>query len=42
MKDDVVINKLATIERCLSRITEVYQQAGDGFFLIILVKIQLF
>jgi len=32
LKDDVVINKLATIERCLSRISEVYQQAGDGFF----------
>jgi uncharacterized protein YutE (UPF0331/DUF86 family) len=29
--DDVVINKLATIERCLSRIKEVYQQAGDDF-----------
>tara|TARA_R110001583_G_scaffold10782_16_gene49627 strand:- start:2112 stop:2522 length:411 start_codon:yes stop_codon:yes gene_type:complete len=31
MDDDVVINKLATIERCLSRIKEVYQQAGDHF-----------
>jgi uncharacterized protein YutE (UPF0331/DUF86 family) len=29
--DDVVINKFATIERCLSRIKEVYQQAGDDF-----------
>jgi uncharacterized protein YutE (UPF0331/DUF86 family) len=29
--NDVVINKLATIERCLSRIKEVYQQAGDDF-----------
>ncbi len=29
--DDVVINKLATIERCLVRIKEVYQQAGDQF-----------
>jgi uncharacterized protein YutE (UPF0331/DUF86 family) len=29
--DDVVINKLATIERCLFRIKEVYQQAGDDF-----------
>ncbi len=29
--DDVVINKLATIERCLVRIKDVYQQAGDQF-----------
>jgi uncharacterized protein YutE (UPF0331/DUF86 family) len=29
--DDVVINKLATIERCLVRIKDVYQQAGEQF-----------
>lgn len=28
---DVVINKLATIEKCLKRIREVYQEAGDKF-----------
>lgn len=27
--DDVIINKIAVIERCLARITEVYQQATD-------------
>jgi len=29
--NDVIINKLATIDRCLSRIQEVYEQAGDKF-----------
>jgi len=29
--NDVIINKLATIDRCLSRIREVYAQAGDKF-----------
>ena len=29
--DDVVVNKLSTIQRCLKRILEVHQQAGDGF-----------
>ncbi len=29
--NDVIINKLATIDRCLSRIQEVYAQAGDKF-----------
>ena len=31
MMDDVVVNKLSTIQRCLKRIKEVYQQAGDDF-----------
>lgn len=29
--NDVIINKLATIERCVSRITEVYHAAGATF-----------
>jgi len=29
--NDVIINKLATIDRCLIRIQEVYRQAGDQF-----------
>lgn len=29
--NDVIINKIATIERCICRITEVYQEAGPAF-----------
>ena len=31
MMDDVVINKIATIERCLQRIRTVYAESGDQF-----------
>ena len=29
--NDVIINKIATIERCLNRINTVYQEVGDKF-----------
>jgi len=29
--DDVLLNKLSTIARCLKRIREVYSEAGDNF-----------
>lgn len=29
--NDVIINKIAIIERCLKRVTEVYQEAGSNF-----------
>jgi uncharacterized protein YutE (UPF0331/DUF86 family) len=29
--NDVIINKLATIARCLQRINDVYQEAGNNF-----------
>jgi len=29
--DDVLVNKLSTITRCLKRIREVYAEAGDNF-----------
>lgn len=29
--DDVLLNKLSTIARCLKRIREVYTEAGDNF-----------
>ena len=31
MADDVVLNKAATIERCLARVREEYAAAGSGF-----------
>ncbi len=33
MVDDVVLNKAATIERCVARAREEYAAAGDGFAL---------
>jgi hypothetical protein len=29
--DDVLVNKLSIITRCLKRIREVYSEAGDNF-----------
>ncbi|WP_285817799.1 hypothetical protein [Echinimonas agarilytica] len=29
--NDVIINKIATLEHCLKRIQDVYQEAGAGF-----------
>ncbi len=29
--NDVIINKIAIIERCLKRVTDVYQEAGSSF-----------
>ena len=31
MADDVIINKAATIERCIARVREEHQKAGDNF-----------
>ncbi|WP_168427346.1 type VII toxin-antitoxin system HepT family RNase toxin [Candidatus Colwellia aromaticivorans] len=31
MIDDVIVNKLATIDRCLQRIKDVYLEAGEHF-----------
>jgi hypothetical protein len=39
--DDVLINKISVIDRCLKRIKEVYTDAGIHFQRIILDKIRL-
>ncbi|MFQ3236128.1 MAG: hypothetical protein ACI9C4_001697 [Paraglaciecola sp.] len=40
--NDVVINKIATIERCLQRINVVYAEVEDNYLLILHAKIPLY